>query len=85
MPSTAKSRAGNGSGEDAPLLANDSPDDIESNGGEVTDKDVSKQHRVTGWFYAAWQWICNNIVIIAMGLLLLGGIVALCIYFGGTV
>ena len=83
MASPAKSRAEDSSREAAPLLANDTPDDIETNGGEAMDKDVSKQDRFAGWFYGTWHWIRNNIVIIAMGLLLLGGVIALCIYFGG--
>lgn len=67
--------------EDAPLLADDAPNDVESDGGDATNGEASKQEGA--WFQKAWHWALNNLMMIALGLLLLGGIVALIVYFAG--
>lgn len=39
----------------------------------------SKQGKVSN----AWHWLVNNLMVVAIILLLLGGLVALCVYFAG--
>ncbi|KAL6715232.1 hypothetical protein ACLMJK_007496 [Lecanora helva] len=82
MSFAGKNSAGGANGENAPLLANDALNDVESNDEEVTNKNVSKQSRISSWFRGVWYWILHNLVVIAIALLLLGGIIALCVYFG---
>ncbi len=69
--------------EAAPLLADDAPNDVESDGGDATDGGAPKQEGARAWLQKAWHWALNNLMIIALGLLLLGGIVALIVYFAG--
>lgn len=69
--------------EDAPLLTDDAPNDVESDGGDVNNEEASKQEGARAWLQKAWHWALNNLMIIALGLLLLGGIVALIVYFAG--
>jgi len=69
--------------ENAPLLADDAPNDVESDGGDAINGEVSKQENARAWVRRAWHWALNNLMIIALVLLLLGGIIALIVYFAG--
>ncbi len=83
MTVTDKISASKSTCENTPLLPNNIPDDIESDNRETTDPDRSKQENVGDWFRSARQWALNNLVLIAITLLLLGGIIALSVYFAG--
>lgn len=69
--------------EDAPLLADDGPNDMESDGGDANDRDVSNRDKARTWFRKAGRWAWNNLMVVALVLLLLGGVIALAIYFAG--
>lgn len=69
--------------EDAPLLADDGPNDNESNDGDANDRNVSSRDKARNWFQQAGRWAWNNLMIVALVLLLLGGVIALIIYFAG--
>lgn len=69
--------------EDAPLLADDAPNDVESDGGDAINGELSRQEKANAWFRKVWHWILNNLMIIALLLLLLGGVIALIVYFAG--
>lgn len=83
MSSSYKKPAAGGSREDAPLLADDAADDIESDGGEAANGEISNKEKAGAWFQKGWHWILNNLMVVAIVLLLLGGVVALCVYFAG--
>lgn len=83
MSSSYKKPAAGGSREDAPLLADDAADDIESDGGEAANGEISNKEKAGAWFQKGWHWILNNLMVVAIILLLLGGVVALCVYFAG--
>ena len=84
MSSANKKPASGRDSEQAPLLADDAPngDDDDSSLGDGVEGD-SKQGRVCGWLTKAWHWLLNNLMVVAITLLLLGGIIALCVYFAG--
>ena len=65
--------------EDAPLLADDSANDVESDSEDGANRDQQDGN----WPRKLWQWISSNLMILAIILLLIGGIVALCVYFAG--
>ena len=67
--------------ENTPLLACDVPDDTES---ARLRSHASKQKKASALLRTAWQRVLDNRAIIAIGLLILGGIIALSIYFTGT-
>lgn len=69
--------------EDAPLLANGGPDDSESDGEQAANGKQSKQAKPNAWLSKAWHWVLNNLMIVFIALLLLGGIIALSVYFAG--
>lgn len=69
--------------EDAPLLAEDGPDDIESNDEDGNDRNVSNLDKARTWFRKVGHWAWNNLMIVALVLLLLGGVIALLVYFAG--
>lgn len=71
------------SGEDAPLLADDTANgDADSETGNDLEGGA-KQGKVRSWMTSAWNWLLNNAMVVAIILLLLGGLVALCVYFAG--
>ena len=63
--------------EEAPLL--DGAGDDEN---ETHDND-SKNKRTSTWLQISWHWFQRNRAIVALILLLLGGLVALIVYFAG--
>lgn len=75
--------------EEAPLLADDAPDrddqvdcveeDSPSNG------KASKLKQPRIWYQKSWDWLLHNLMAVAIMLLLLGGLIALIIYFAGAV
>ena len=70
-------------GEDAPLLANDATNgDADSDNAEDLEAG-SKQGKIRSWLISAWNWFLNNLMVVAIILLLLGGLIALCVYFAG--
>ncbi len=70
-------------GEDAPLLADDAANgDADSENSEDLEGG-SKQDKVPSWLSSAWNWLLNNLMVVAIILLLLGGLIALCVYFAG--
>ena len=83
MSSANKPNSGRDS-EQAPLLANDAPNGDGDSDLENGDEEDSKQQRVRHWLVNAWHWCLNNLMVIAIILLLIGGIVALSVYFAGS-
>ncbi len=74
--------------EEAPLLADDARDeDIEANAVEErpTDKPVSQREKTRIFFQKVGHWIWSNKMILALVLLLTGGIIAVTVYFTGMV
>ena len=74
--------------EEAPLLVDGAlDDDIEANGdanGPATkNAPPSKTKSLKGRSQHAWRWVLKNLVVIAIACLLMAGIIALCVYFGG--
>ena len=74
-----------GGGEDAPLLANDALDGNESDDGETVTGDQGKQRKSSPWSQKIWHWIRNNLMIVFIVFLLIGGVIALCVYFAGMI
>ena len=70
--------------EQAPLLADDAPDRDDDSVGSDGGGGNSKRERVHSWLTKAWHWLSNNIMVVAIILLLIGGIIALCVYFAGV-
>ena len=71
-------------GEEAPLLVEDTPDgDIEANGTATPAAPPSKTKSFRGRLQHAWHWVLKNLIVVAVACLLVAGIVALCVYFGG--
>ena len=83
MSSTHKPTSGRDS-EQAPLLADDAVNGDGDSDLENGDGEDSKQQRVHHWLAKAWHWCLNNLMVIAIILLLIGGIVALSVYFAGS-
>ena len=74
--------------EEAPLLADDAQDeDIGANAVEERPKDqpVSQWEKPRMFFQNVGHWIWSNKMILALVLLLVGGIIAVIIYFTGMV
>lgn len=72
--------------EDAPLLVNDASTHHNENGsldGEASGK-TGNGKRMTGWLRGTGRKLWKNRMVVAIVLLLLGGFIALCVYFGGT-
>lgn len=72
--------------EQAPLLADDARDDeadsIED-APQANDK-APKSGKPRIWLRKSWNWLLNNIMTTAIILLLLGGLIALVVYFAGV-
>ena len=72
--------------EDTPLLADNAVnEDIEANGVEEghSERPVGKQEKARTCFHTIGHWLWNNKMILAIVLVLLGGLVALIVYFTG--
>ena len=68
--------------EDAPLLADDTASDHGDDG--VTNVgDHDHDRKASNSFGNFGRWILRNRMVVAILCLLLGGFIALCIYFGG--
>ena len=73
-------------GEQAPLLADDAHD------GEADSVDdaprangkVRTRAKPRIWLRKSWRWLSKNLKTIAIVLLLLGGLIALIVYFAGV-
>ena len=83
MSSANKPTSGRGS-EQAPLLADDAPNGDGDSDLENGEEEDSKQQRVREGLAKAWHWCLNNLMVIAIIMLLIGGIVALSVYFAGS-
>ena len=70
--------------EDAPLLVNDALKGNKSDDEETINGEQIKQGSSVSWSRRIWQWMRGNLMIIFIALLLIGGFVALCVYFAGT-
>lgn len=73
--------------EAAPLLADGAADeDIEANDVEEpsNEQPILKQEKVRNCYRKGWHWLRTNLMIVAVVCLLLGGIIALLVYFTGT-
>ena len=67
--------------EDAPLLADDTASDHGESARDVDDHDHDR--KFSTYFGNLGRWILRNRMVVAILCLLLGGFIALCIYFGG--
>ena len=74
-------------GEQAPLLADDARDDEADSVEDTpqTNGKVPKRERPRIWLRKSWHWLLNNLMTTAIILLLLGGFIALVVYFAGVV
>ena len=72
-------------GEQAPLLADDARDDEADSIEDAPQANgsVPKREKPRMWLRKSWHWLSNNLMIAAIVLLLLGGLVALLVYFAG--
>lgn len=73
-------------GEQAPLLADDARDeeaDSVEDAPQANGK-LPKQGKLRSWLRKFWVWLLNNLMTTAIILLLLGGLVALLVYFVGV-
>ena len=73
-------------GEQAPLLADDARDDEADSVEDAPQANgkVPKREKPRIWFRKSWHWLWNNLMTTAIILLLLGGLVALLVYFAGV-
>ena len=72
--------------EEAPLLADDAPnDDIEANPVDETplEQPATKQEKAKRGILKVGHWIWSNKMMLAIMLLLIGGVIALTVYFIG--
>ena len=72
--------------EQAPLLADDAHDD-EADSLEDAPQANGKGHRREKpriWLGKSWDWLMNNLMATAIILVLLGGLIALLVYFAGV-
>ena len=72
--------------EDAPLLADDAASDDEHESRNVesqTNSQPTTRRSLRTYLTRFWRWILKNRMVVAILSLLLGGFIALCIYFGG--
>lgn len=72
-------------GEQAPLLADDARGDEEDSVEDATQANgkVPRREKPRIWLRKSWHWLLNNLMITAIILLLLGGLIALLVYFAG--
>ena len=73
-------------GEQAPLLADDAHDD-EADSVEDAPRangKVPTREKPRIWLRKSWHWLSKNLMTIAIVLLLLGGLIALVVYFAGV-
>ena len=86
MASGGKKPAPEHDSEDAPMLTNDnSSNDRED--GSLDDEASGRKtagSRARRWFRRVGRRLWRNRMVVAIILLLLGGFIALCVYFGGT-
>ena len=71
--------------EQAPLLADDAPNDEADSVEDLPQANgkVPKREKPRKWLKNAWHWVWNNLMTTAIILLLLGGLIALLVYFAG--
>lgn len=70
--------------EEAPLLVDGAlDDDIEANGTATTKAQPSKTESLKYRLQQAWHWLLENLIVVAVACLLVAGIIALSVYFGG--
>lgn len=72
--------------EEAPLLADGAPnEDMEADAVEECSarQPAKKQGNAREWFQKVGRWLWSNRMILAIALLLMGGIIALIVYFTG--
>lgn len=71
--------------EQAPLLADDARDDEADSIEDApqADSKVPKREKPRIWLRKSWDWLLNNLMTTAIILLLLGGLIALLVYFVG--
>ncbi|KAL9136576.1 MAG: hypothetical protein Q9175_002214 [Cornicularia normoerica] len=69
--------------EQAPLLADDARDDEADSVEDAPQANgkVSKREKSRIWLRKSWDWLLNNLMTAAIILLLLGGLIALLVYF----
>lgn len=72
--------------EQAPLLADTAPDDEADSVEDVPQANgkVPKREKPRIWLRQSWDWLLNNLMTTAIILLLLGGLIALLVYFAGV-
>ena len=89
MSSTNQSDAANGrskkpaqehDSESAPLLDHDGPEDGHEDDGGSQPTMSEKTRR---WLGKVGRWLLKNRMVLAIVTLLIGGFIALCVYFGG--
>lgn len=73
--------------EQAPLVADDARDDEADSVEDApqANSKAAKRKESRSWLRRYWTWLLNNIMITAIILLLLGGLVALLVYFTGMI
>ena len=71
--------------EQAPLLADDAHDDEADSVGDAPHANgrVPKREKPRVWLRKSWHWLSTNLMTTAIILLLLGGLIALLVYFAG--
>ena len=71
--------------EQAPLLADDARDDEADSVEDAPQANgkVPKREKPRIWLRKSWNWLLNNLMATAIILLLLGGLIALLVYFAG--
>ena len=80
------SKHGKKQSEEAPLLVDDVPaemDDAEIADHSPTDDESPMQSKASTWLQNAGRWIWRNLMVVCIVILLIGGVVALAIYFAG--
>ena len=72
--------------EQAPLLADDARDDEADSVEDAPQANGtgSKQEKPRIWLRKSWNWLLNNLMTATIILLLLGGLIALLVYFAGV-
>ena len=72
--------------EQAPLLADDAHDDEADSIEDAPPANgkVPKREKPRIWLRKSWHWLLNNLMTTAIILLLLGGLIALVVYFTGV-
>lgn len=82
-----KRPAGGRDNEDAPLLANGAAADdghrLDDAGNQDGAPKSSTHRSFRSYLVSSGRWVLRNRMIVAILCLLLGGFIALCIYFGG--